>query len=135
MAIMLGGAAFHAARKLKEKIVANAAHDLGIPAEKVSYGDGSATDGTSPDRRLGWSELVTIAHRQFHRLPPGTEPGLSASHVMQVPTGGRLPAPDGRVQMYPCVSFEFHLLLVAIDPDLGKTTIERYFVGHDCGTV
>src|SRR5262249_46211024 len=42
---------------------------------------------------------------------------------------------DGRVQMYPCFAFEFHLLLMVIDPDLGKSEIKRYFVGHDCGTV
>ena len=35
MAIMLGGAAFHAAKKLKDKLVAIAAHDLGVPAERV----------------------------------------------------------------------------------------------------
>ena len=54
---------------------------------------------------------------------------------MPVPTGGGLPTPDGRVQMYPCYSFEFHLVLLAIDPDLGKPEIKRYIVGHDCGTV
>ncbi len=54
---------------------------------------------------------------------------------MQVPTGGKLPTADGRVQMYPCFSFEFHLILMAIDPDLGKPEIKRYVVGHDCGTV
>jgi hypothetical protein len=54
---------------------------------------------------------------------------------MQVPTGGQLPTADGRVQMYPCFAFEFHLLLLTIDPDLGKTDIRRYFIGHDCGTV
>jgi 2-furoyl-CoA dehydrogenase large subunit len=37
--------------------------------------------------------------------------------------------------MYPCFAFEFHLLLMTIDPDLGKPEIKRYFVGHDCGTV
>jgi 2-furoyl-CoA dehydrogenase large subunit len=37
--------------------------------------------------------------------------------------------------MYPCYAFEFHLLLLAIDPDLGKPEIRRYLVGHDCGTV
>jgi 2-furoyl-CoA dehydrogenase large subunit len=52
-----------------------------------------------------------------------------------VPTGGTLPTADGRVQMYPCYAFEFHLLLVVIDPDLGKPEIRRYVVGHDCGTV
>ena len=48
------------------------------------------------------SSSCTIAHRNFHRLPPGIEPGLAVTHVMQVPTGGTLPTADGRVQMYPC---------------------------------
>ena len=68
-------------------------------------------------------------------MPPGMEPGLAVSHVMQVPTGGGLPTPDGRVQMYPCFSFEFHVVLVSIDPEIGKPQIHRYVVGHDCGTV
>jgi 2-furoyl-CoA dehydrogenase large subunit len=36
--------------------------------------------------------------------------------------------------MYPCFSFEFHLLLISIDPDLGTPEIVRYRLGHDCGT-
>jgi 2-furoyl-CoA dehydrogenase large subunit len=36
--------------------------------------------------------------------------------------------------MYPCFSFEFHLVLVAIDPVLGAPQIVRYRLGHDCGT-
>jgi CO/xanthine dehydrogenase Mo-binding subunit len=135
MAIMLGGAAFHAAEKLKARLVAIAAHDLGIPAERAVYRDGNVFDSAAPSARRSWSELVTIAHRHFHKLPPGVEPGLSVAHIMQVPTGGGLPTADGRVQMYPCYSFEFHLLLLAIDPDLGKPEIRRYVVGHDCGTV
>jgi CO/xanthine dehydrogenase Mo-binding subunit len=135
MAIMLGGAAFHAAEKLKARLVAIAAHDLGIPAERAVYRDGDVLDRGAPDRRRSFAELVAIAHRHFHRLPPGVEPGLSVAHIMQVPTGGTLPSADGRVQMYPCYAFEFHLLLVAIDPDLGKPEIRRYVVGHDCGTV
>jgi 2-furoyl-CoA dehydrogenase large subunit len=135
MAIVLGGAAFHAAHKLKAKLVAIAAHDLGIPAERATYCDGDVFDRDDPQRRRTWQDLVTIAHRNFHRMPAGFEPGLSVSHVMQVPTGGTLPTADGRVHMYPCFSFEFHLVLLAIDPDLGKPEIKRYVVGHDCGTV
>src|SRR5262249_46219632 len=97
--------------------------------------DGDVYDRDKPERRRTWLDLVTIAHRHFHRLPPEFEPGLSVSHVMQVPTGGALPTADGRVQMYPCYAFEFHLVLMAIDPDLGKPQILRYVVGHDCGTV
>jgi 2-furoyl-CoA dehydrogenase large subunit len=135
MAIMLGGAAFHAAQKLKSRLLAIAAHDLKIPPERASYDAGDVFDRAAAQNRRSWSELVTIAHRHFHRMPPNTEPGLAFTHVMQVPTGGQLPTADGRVQMYPCFAFEFHLLLMVIDPDLGKSEIKRYFVGHDCGTV
>ena len=135
MAIMLGGAAFHAAQKLKARLVAIAAHNLGIPPERAAYDGGDVFDRTLPQRRRSFGELATIAHRQFHRLPPGTEPGLAFAHIMQVPTGGQLPTADGRVQMYPCFAFEFHLVLMTIDSDLGKPTIRRYVVGHDCGTV
>jgi 2-furoyl-CoA dehydrogenase large subunit len=135
MAIMLGGAAFHAAQKLKARLLAIAAHDLKIPRERATYMAGDVFDRVAPQNKRTWAELVTIAHRHFHRLPPDTEPGLAFTHVMQVPTGGQLPTADGRVQMYPCFAFEFHLLLIAIDPDLGKPEIKRYVVGHDCGTV
>jgi 2-furoyl-CoA dehydrogenase large subunit len=135
MAIMLGGAAFHAAKKLKDKLIAIAAHDLGVSPDRIAYKDGSAFVAASPGQKRSWADLVAIAHRHVHRLPPGMEPGLAVSHIMPVPTGGTLPTPDGRVQMYPCYSFEFHLMLVAIDPDLGKPEIRRYVIGHDCGTV
>jgi 2-furoyl-CoA dehydrogenase large subunit len=135
MAVMLGGAAFHAATKLKQKLKAIAAHDLGIAPERVRYREGAAFDAEAPQRKLSFADFVDIAHRQFHRMPPNVEPGLAVTHVMQVPTGGTLPDADGRVQMYPCFSFEFHLLLLSIDPVVGRPEIMRYVVGHDCGTV
>jgi CO/xanthine dehydrogenase Mo-binding subunit len=135
MAIMLGGAAFHAAQKVRSRLIAIAAHDMGLPAERLVYAEGNVADSTAPQTRRTWIDLVNIAHRHIHRMPPDTEPGLSFSHTMQVPTGGTLPTPDGRVQMYPCFSFEFHLVLMTIDPELGKPRIRRYLVGHDCGTV
>jgi 2-furoyl-CoA dehydrogenase large subunit len=134
MAIMLGGAAFHAAQKIKDKLTAIGAHDLGIPLERAVYDKGAVHDRDAPQNKREWGDLVTIAHRNYHRMPPGMEPGLAASHIYQVPTGGVLPTPDGRVQMYPCFSFEFHLMLLTIDPELGTPHILRYRVGHDCGT-
>src|SRR6185295_536962 len=64
MAIMLGGAAFHAARKLKDKLVAIAAYDLGVSPERVVYKDGTVFDAARLDRKRSWAELVAIAHRQ-----------------------------------------------------------------------
>lgn len=133
MAIMLGGAAFHAAQKLKAKFVKIAAHQFGCKEDEAQYSKGGVT-GTKSSDQLGWADLVNIAHRNFHLLPAGMEPGLETTHVMQVPTGDKLPE-NGRVQMYPCHSFEFHVVLIAIDPVLGKPDIRRYVIGHDCGTV
>jgi 2-furoyl-CoA dehydrogenase large subunit len=134
MAIMLGGAAFHAANKLKTKLMTIAAHDLGIPLERAVYAHGDVHDRNAPANKRTWIDLVQIAFRNYHRMPAGMEPGLAVDHVYQVPTGGTLPTKDGRVQMYPCFSFEFHLMLLAIDPDLGRPEIVRYRLGHDCGT-
>jgi len=134
MAIMLGGAAFHAAQKLKAKLIAIGAHDLGISPERALYKDGSVFDCNAPNSKRSWTDLVQIAHRNIHRMPKGFEPGLAVSHIYDVPTGGTLPTPDGCVQMYPCFAFEFHLILLSIDPDLGVPEIVRYRLGHDCGT-
>src|SRR5436305_9402564 len=81
MAIMLGGAAFHAAKQLKDKLIAIAAHDLGVPVERIVYKDGNAFDTSAPDQNRSWAELVTIPHRHIHRLPPGIERGPSVSYI------------------------------------------------------
>jgi 2-furoyl-CoA dehydrogenase large subunit len=135
MAIMLGGAAAGAARQIKAHLMTIAAHQLGVPADELRFDEGVVSAKTDPGRFLGWGEIVDIAHRKFHKLPEGLEPGLQAKFVWEVPTGGRLPTEDGRVQMYPCHSFEAHVVYVEIDPDTGKPQIHRYICGHDCGVM
>lgn len=135
MAIMLGGAAAGAAKKIRAKMMAIAAHDLGVAVEDMAWEDGEAFVAADPARRRSWARLVEIAHREFHHLPPGMEPGLQEKFVWEVPTGGELPTHDGRVQMYPCHSFECHVILAAIDAETGKVTLHRYAVGHDCGVM
>lgn len=135
MAIMLGGAAFHAANKLKHKMMRIAAHDLGVSLDDVVWNEGTVSNKNNSAQKLSWNEIVLIAHRHYYRMPDDMEPGLTAQHVMQVPNGGKLPTDDDRIQMYPCFSFEFHVVLMSIDPDIGKPEFRRYVIGHDCGTV
>lgn len=135
MAIMLGGAAAGAAKKLRAKLIGIAAHNLHLPESELSYEDGTVFVTHDPSRRLPWDELVEIAHRHYHRMPPGMEPGLQEKFVWEVPTGGGLPTEDGRIQMYPCHSFESHVVLASVDPDTGKVEIHRYVCGHDCGVM
>lgn len=132
MAIMLGGAAHGAAGKLKARLLEIGAHVLGGDPAQARYADGAVEmDG----ERLSWEELCDTAHRRYHLLPPDSEPGLQAQFVYQAPKGGRLPSEDGRVQMYPCFSFEVHFPLVEVDRITGKVTILDYWAGHDCGTI
>ena len=135
MAIMLGGAAAGAAKKLKETIAAIGAHKLGASVSEVEYRDGAIALRADPAKKVAWEAIAEIAHRKFHELPPGMEPGLQASHVLEVPTGGALPGPDGRVQMYPCYAFEAHVVYAEIDRVTGQVTLGPYVVGHDCGVM
>jgi 2-furoyl-CoA dehydrogenase large subunit len=135
MAIMLGGAAAGAARRIRERLIDIAAHQFECHRDDVEYRDGNASLKGAPQKMLAWDQLVEIAHRKFHRLPPGMEPGLQASFVWQVPTGGMLPTADGRIQMYPCYSFEAHIVYVEIDPHTGVPALGRYVCGHDCGVM
>ena len=89
----------------------------------------TATCSIAPRRRAR-AELERARH---HRAPPLPSPAArhrtgarrSATSCRCRPAA-TLPTADGRVQMYPCFAFEFHLILVAIDPDLGKPEIKRY---------
>jgi 2-furoyl-CoA dehydrogenase large subunit len=135
MAIMLGGAMYGAAEKLKARLLEIGAHNLELSAEQLEYREGDVVAKGNPDVRIEWRELVEIAHRRYHDMPNDMEPGLQARHVWEVPTGGMMPTADGRVQMYPCYSFEAHIPLVEIDPITGQVTILDYFIGHDCGTM
>ena len=135
MAIMLGGAASGAARKIKQAVLEIAAHNLGVPVADVEYGGGDVWVRGAPDRKITWERVAIIAHRQFHNLPPGMQPGLQATEGIQVPGGGDLPDEQNRVQIYPCFSFQAHIPFVEIDPGTGKVTIVDYSIAHDCGTV
>jgi 2-furoyl-CoA dehydrogenase large subunit len=135
MAIMLGGAAAGAAKKLRSKLLTIAAHRLSVLPDTLEYREGSFFSKVDQTKIIRWAELIEIAHRKFHELPANLEPGLEEKFVWEVPTGGTLPTADGRVQMYPCHSFEAHVLLASIDPETGKVTIHKYLCGHDCGVM
>ena len=135
MAIMLGGAAAGAARKIKDTLIEIAAHNLRCTIESVEYRDGNASVRGHPDQKMTWDDLIAIAHRKIHQMPPGIEPGLQAKFVFEVPTGGKLPAADNTVQIYPCYSFEAHAVYVEIDADTAAPTLRKYVCGHDCGVM
>jgi 2-furoyl-CoA dehydrogenase large subunit len=135
MAIMLGGAAAGAAKKIRHQLMLIAAHNLQQPIDQLVFEGGDVFLRSDPTVRMNWDALVDVAHRKYHLLPANMEPGLQEKFVMEVPTGGALPSEDGRIQMYPCHSFESHVILASIDPQTFKVSLLRYVCGHDCGVM
>ncbi|SEB59023.1 xanthine dehydrogenase family protein molybdopterin-binding subunit [Streptomyces melanosporofaciens] len=135
MTIVLGEAVRGAATELKAKLLRIAAHNLAVTEAELAYDSGDVVVASEPARRMSWSDLAAIAHRKQHLMPPGVQPGLEAVYVAHTPRSGELTRPDGTVQLYPCYSFEAHLVLAMVDPDTGTVELDRYYVAHDCGTV
>ena len=71
MAVMLGGAAFHAAQKLKRKLMAIAAHRFGVAEDAVDYA-GGAVD--RPRER----QAARMDRARHHRAPQ--HPSDAAGH-------------------------------------------------------
>jgi CO/xanthine dehydrogenase Mo-binding subunit len=135
MTIVLGRAIRGAAEELKAKLVTVGAHRLGLSRDEVEYADGDVIAKSDPANRVAWPDLVAIAHRKQHLMPAGLQPGLEVVHVAHTPRSGQLTADDGTVQIYPCFSFETHLVLASVDPGTGEIKLDRYYLAHDCGTV
>ena len=96
--------------------------------DRLCYDGGDISVTDDADKKMHWNTLVDIAHRNYHKMPLDSEPGLQAQHTWEVPTGGALPADDGTVQMYPCYAFEAHIPLLSIDPDTGQVKILEYLL-------
>ena len=93
MAIMLGGAAFHAAQG--EASSRGSRRTVRLRRAERDVPSGTASDNAG--HALNWAELVTS---RIATITSAAGYGAaSRPHVMQVPTGSKLPE-NGRVQMY-----------------------------------
>jgi len=116
----VGGSALHeASLKIINKGKQIAANLLEASVTDIEFGDGQfRVVGT--DRRVGLFDVAAAA-KDLANLPPNMAPGLDTTHV-QTPAAATFP--NG------C-----HIAEVEIDPDSGVTTIVRYTVVDDFGSV
>jgi carbon-monoxide dehydrogenase large subunit len=117
---VIGGAAVQgAAAALATKVRRIAAHLLEADAADVEIADGRATlRGTGVAMPL--AEVARVALLQSHRLPPDTEPGLTAAETFDVEGSGTF-------------SNATHGVVCELDPGTGAVRILRYVVVEDCG--
>lgn len=117
-----GTALVNAARKVREKAVKIAAHQLEAAEEDMVYDQdaGKIYVKGAPDRAKAFGEIALAAYTA-HNLPAGMEPGLEESAFFDPP------------------NFTFpnsaHIAQVEVDRDTGRVTIQRYVAVDDVGSV
>jgi carbon-monoxide dehydrogenase large subunit len=130
-----GTAVFNAIQKLKEKATQLAAHLLGADASTVVFkegrftveaamaasgGNGAGGQDAAAPASVSIQEVALAAH-VAHKIPPGFEPGLSATNFFE-PANFTFP-------------FGTHIVQVEIDRETGKIDLQRYVAVDDCGKV
>jgi carbon-monoxide dehydrogenase large subunit len=145
-----GTAVYMAVEKLLEKAKQIAAHMLGVDAASVAFNEGKfskvaaraasaasnevpepvlpagqAPAGALPepggdDKKVTIQDVALAAHLA-REIPPGLEPGLSATHFFE-PTNFTFP-------------FGTHIAVVEVDRDTGEIKFLRYVAVDDCGKV
>ncbi len=124
MAIMLGGAAAGAARKIKDTLIAIAAHNLecadggpriprrqcqpceGVPEKRMTLGRAGRDRASQDSIRCRRASSRGCRRNSSGRCRPAADCRRA----------------DGRVQIYPCYAFEAHVVYVEIDPDTAAPT-------------
>jgi aerobic carbon-monoxide dehydrogenase large subunit len=121
-AVLGGGAAARAARQVRAKLLAIAAHHLEVSEADLEIQDGVAHPRGYPGKGLAVAELAYIANRHTALLPPGIEPGLEATVFLDGPERGTF-------------SNACHAAVVEVDTRTGKVRPVRYVVVEDCGVM
>ena len=121
-AVVGGGAAVLAARRVRDKIVAIAAAALEAPPEDLVVGAGRVSVKGSPFRSITITEVARRAYMVSpDALPPGIEPGLEATSYHDPPLQ--------------TISNGTHIAVVEVDAETGRVDLRSLVVVHDCGTV
>src|SRR5690606_36657396 len=116
--VMLAGAIAGAARQLREKILAIAAHMLEVTPDELVPGDEAVRVAEDPSRMLTYGEISRAAHSFRLSLPDGDafRSGMSAQYTYDHPYT-TMPKPDKSDLgvFYPIVGHACHIAMVEID--------------------
>jgi carbon-monoxide dehydrogenase large subunit len=119
-ASMTAGAVRETASVLRDRILAIAAHRLGVDEDQLELADSRVSVRSAPGTGMSLGELATLAYFSPHRLPPGVPSGLEAS--------GRYTADTPTIWVNAT-----HLCTCEVDVVTGQVKLLRYIVSEDCG--
>jgi CO/xanthine dehydrogenase Mo-binding subunit len=132
MTLMLGGALHQAAEKVRAKLRRLAAHAFEVDEADIVVQRSRYSVAGDPTRVKELKELAAIAYPRREagqRLPEDMEPGILEHVVFAGPK-----MKEGQ-RYFPSYAFDYHLVMVEIDPATYEIKFRRYVVVHDCGTI
>jgi 2-furoyl-CoA dehydrogenase large subunit len=129
------GAVHGAATRLRTKVVALAAHLLGVNATTLRIEDGVVSSRDDTTKALTFAELGKIAYANQALIPDGMDPGLQETYYHRHPHADPMMLPDmqGRVRAQYTFSSAAHAAVVEVDPDTGRVRVLRYVIASDNG--
>jgi carbon-monoxide dehydrogenase large subunit len=116
---MIGQAVTEASIKLRDKVVAIAAHLLEAAPEDLEVADGVVSVHGTPSKSVPVQQVAHAAYHQSASLPPELDSLLDVVHRSMAPA-----------TMW---SNATHAATVEIDPATGRVDILRFVVSEDCG--
>jgi carbon-monoxide dehydrogenase large subunit len=119
-AVMAGSSVVMAARKVREKAEELAAHLLEADPSDLVLEDGAFSVKGVPASTVSWADVATAASPGGNR-PADMEPDLESVQYFE-----SLAAP---------YSYGIHIAEAEVDPHTGYTTVTRYVVVNDAGTI
>jgi 4-hydroxybenzoyl-CoA reductase subunit alpha len=122
---MVGNAALHAARQLREKVAATVAAAWELDPDSVGLAGGWAFDTKDTARKMPISEAFNLAEEQHGTLG-------SVGHY-NTPKDLHGEYRGGTIGASPAYSFTAHVAEVAVDEETGFVDVQHIWVAHDCG--
>jgi len=120
-ATIVGSAVHSAAVLVREKIFATASKLLEVPEDQIELCEGSVCEKGHPEKSIPLGTLAGMANPMRGAVEADVKPGLEATAYYAPPHAS---TGSGACAM-----------IVEVDPETCKVTIDRFALVHDCGTV
>jgi carbon-monoxide dehydrogenase large subunit len=119
---MTAGAVNEAGTMLRERIVAMAAHRLGVEPDDVELANSRASARTDSEKSISFAELAYRAYYDPQQLPPGTSASLEAT--TRFTSSAMIHWANAT-----------HACTCEVDVATGHVTLTRYIVSEDVGAM
>lgn len=127
-----GGATLLAAQEMRARLLTAAAIMLDAPVEEIVLAGARASAG---ERSASLEEIAYAAYTQAAGRFAAAGAPLEVTRSYKPENMWNAPDETGRIQPYPTYSYAVHAAEVEVDVETGKTTVLRFGVLHDCGTM